>query len=113
MVRYIRLPTAILGLCDSEVVLCSPENTVAPCWDSFLLGRIKIVRPGVVLVCWDKVDWSFLERTKAESTVEPHLFQKLVMGLKILMFSRTYGSNNYFPAGIDAVVQISTELGDL
>ena len=113
MVGYIRLPTAILSLHGSGVVEHSPEDTVTPCRDSFLLGCVKIVCPGVVLVRWDKVDWAFLKRAEAKPAIELHLFEKLVMGLKILMFSTTYGSNNHFPEGFDAVVYISTELGDL
>ena len=113
MVGYIRLPTAILSLYGPGVVEHSPENTVAPCRDSFLLGRVKLVCPGVVLVCWDKVDWAFLKRAEAKPAIELHLFEKLIMNLKILMFPRTYGSDNHFPAGFDAVVHISTELGDL
>jgi hypothetical protein len=113
VVGYIRLPTTILSLRGSGVVEHSPENTIAPCRNSFLLGRVKFICPGVVFVCWDKVDWAFLKRTKAKPTIELHLFQKLVMDLKILMFSGTYGSDNHFPAGFDAIVQISADLGDL
>lgn len=107
MIRNVAL-SSFIRLLHNVNLIFPPENSITPCWNSFLLWRVICVCSSVVFIGWSKVEISFLKIWEFLSFFnDGKQLVSLLKKLHVFVFKSIWFFNSFLIGTVDSKVEIS------